>query len=125
VSALMRAAYHQRLRTVADCGELLVQLPDRLGVAPRLQVQPEPAHVLEVRRDLLGSASVSASAPMWHASSMLPSRTCAVARAESSRGLILTISGSSDPSDAQALWFPHDDQRVGGELRRGTAVAAR
>jgi len=37
----------------ADLGELLVQLPDRLGVAPRLQVEPQPAHVLQVGRDLL------------------------------------------------------------------------
>jgi hypothetical protein len=37
----------------ADRGELLVQLPDRLDVAPRLQVQTEPAHVLEIGRDLL------------------------------------------------------------------------
>lgn len=36
-----------------DRGELLVRLPDRLGVAPRLQVQPEPAHVLKVRCHLL------------------------------------------------------------------------
>ena len=34
-------------------GETLVQFSDRLRVAPRLQVESEPAHILEVRRHLL------------------------------------------------------------------------
>src|SRR5215212_2958476 len=34
-------------------GELLVQFPDGRGVAPRLQVEPQPADILQVGRDLL------------------------------------------------------------------------
>jgi hypothetical protein len=46
-----RAAAHQ-LPIATDRGGLLVHLPDRLGVAPRLRVEPELAHVMEVRGHL-------------------------------------------------------------------------
>jgi hypothetical protein len=48
ISTSWRTAQH-----LPDHCQSLVQLPDRLHVAPRLQVQPEPAHVLEVLGDLL------------------------------------------------------------------------
>jgi hypothetical protein len=36
-----------------DCGELLVQCPDRLSVAPGFEFESQPTHVLQVRDDLL------------------------------------------------------------------------
>ena len=67
-----------------DGSELLVQVLDRLAVAPRFQVKPELSHVLEVRLYLL----LRGDPKSFHAKPACPLNvaccTCAVARAASS-----------------------------------------
>lgn len=45
-------------RPLPGKGKLFVQLLDRLGLAPGLQVEAEPAHVLEIRGNLLAGGKV-------------------------------------------------------------------
>jgi hypothetical protein len=62
----------------ANGGELLVKLPDRLRVAPRLQVQPEPAHILDQANgggwNGVGWVAASWVAASWVAASWLVGR---------------------------------------------------
>jgi hypothetical protein len=86
-------------------GEPLIEAADRAAVPPRLKLDAELPHILEVGADLLLGRQPEGVGPKLAGLLDVPCRTCAVARVVRSRGRVFMASGSSEASaDASTSW---------------------